>query len=61
MGIYSDGRIWGIRIFTYTDDNLSKTVFEQTYPEPMTHSQMREAFLFYTEWRDIRPVVSSVG
>jgi len=52
MGIYSNRCIFGIRISTHSADDFSKTLFEQKYEEPMTHTQMQEAFLFYTGWND---------
>ena len=48
MGIYTSGAIFGLRIYTLSeDDDVSKTLFEQKYDEIMGFSQMREAYLFY--------------
>jgi hypothetical protein len=52
MGIYSSGKIFGIRIYNFNDDDLSNTLFEEKYDEIMSHEQMNEAFLFYTELND---------
>ena len=49
MGIYNNGSIFGIRIYNFNDDDFSNTLFEQNYVETMSHAQMREAYLFYTE------------
>lgn len=52
MGIYSSGNIFGIRIYNFNDDDLSKTLFEEKYDEIMSYMQMREAYLFYNELND---------
>ena len=49
MGIYSNGSIFGIRIYNFNEDDLSHTLFEEKYEEIMSHQQMKEAYLFYTE------------
>ena len=49
MGIYCDDSIFGIRIYNFNDDDLSNTLFEQTYNEIMTDEQKKEAYLFYTK------------
>lgn len=51
MGIYSNGQIFGIKIYNFNDD-ISNTLFEEKYPEIMTSHQMREAYLFYTNLND---------
>ena len=51
MGIYSNGDIFGIQIYTLGDENTT-ILFEETYNERMTHPQMREAFLFYDSLPD---------
>ena len=48
MGIYSNGTIFGIRIYNFNDDEFSNTLFEEKYDEVMSYHQMREAYLFYT-------------
>ena len=52
MGIYSNGSIFGIKIYNFNDHDLSNTLFEEKYEEIMTHQQMKEAYLFYTELND---------
>ena len=49
MGIYSSGRIFGVRIYNFNDDGNSNTLFEEKYDEIMSAEQMREAYLFYNE------------
>lgn len=48
MGIYNSGIIFGIRIYNLNDNDVSNTLFEEKYCEQMSHHQMREAYLFYT-------------
>ena len=52
MGIYSSGSIFGIRIYTFNDDDISTILFEQKYDNTMSHTQLREAYLFYMELND---------
>ena len=52
MGIYNNGTIFGIRIYNFKDDDLMNTLFEEKYDEIMSIAQMREAYLFYTEFND---------
>jgi hypothetical protein len=52
MGIYISGRIFGIRIYNFNEEDLSNTLFEEKYDEIMSHEQIREAYLFYTELND---------
>ena len=49
MGIYSNGKIFGLRIYDFNDDDFSNTLFEEKYYEIMSHEQMREAYLFYNK------------
>ena len=49
MGIYSNERIFGIRIYHFNDDNFSETLFQKKYDKIMSSEQMNEAYLFYTE------------
>jgi hypothetical protein len=51
MGIYSNGSIFGIQIYNFNDD-VSNILFEEKYNEIMSHEQMREAHLFYTNLND---------
>jgi len=52
MGIYANGNIFGIRIYNVNEDDFSNTLFEEKYNERMSHTQMREAYLFYTLLND---------
>jgi hypothetical protein len=47
MGIYTNGKIYGIRMCYIDSDDILITLLEKTYTETMTHEQLREAFLFY--------------
>ena len=50
MGIYTNGNLFGIRIYTFNEhDDFANILFEEKYDEIMSHEQMREAYLFYTE------------
>jgi hypothetical protein len=49
MGIYNNGTIFGIRIYNFNDDECCNILFEEKYIEIMSHEQMSEAYLFYTE------------
>ena len=50
MGIYSNGSIFGIRIYNFNDGDFANILFEEKYDEIMSYGQMREAYLFYTEF-----------
>ena len=52
MGIYTSGRIFGIKIYTFNDDDDIYTLFERKYDLIMNNEQMKEAFLLYTELHD---------
>ena len=52
MGIFSNGMIYGIKIYNYNEDDMSNVLFEEKYDEIMSHQQMREAFLFYNILND---------
>ncbi len=47
MGIYPSNNIFGIRICNLDDDDFVNILFEETYDEIMSYTQMREAYLFY--------------
>ena len=49
MGIFSSGKIFGIRIYNFNEDDYSNTIFEKKNDEIMTHEQMREVYLFYEQ------------
>jgi hypothetical protein len=50
MGIYSNDSIFGIQIYNFNDNDVSNILFEEKYDEVMSYNQMREAYLFYTEF-----------
>jgi hypothetical protein len=52
MGIYTSGKIFGVKIYTLDDDDISYTLFERKYDVIMTVEEMKEAYLFYTELHD---------
>lgn len=52
MGIYSNGTIFGLRIYNFNDEDCSNILFEEKYDEILSHEQMREAYLFYKELND---------
>jgi hypothetical protein len=52
MGVYSSGRIFGISIYNFNDNDVSATLFEEKYGEIMSHEQMSEAYSFYNELPD---------
>jgi hypothetical protein len=50
MGIYSNGTIYGIKIYTFSEkDDYSTILYEQLYDTIMTDEQKLEAYVFYTE------------
>lgn len=51
MGIYSNGSIWGIKIYNFTDD-ISNILYEEKYDSIMNHEQMRKTYLFYLTLND---------
>jgi hypothetical protein len=52
MGVYNNGKIYGIRIYNFNDDDLINILFEEKYDEIMSHEQMKQAYLFYNELND---------
>jgi len=52
MGIYSNGRILGIRIYNFDLSDNINILFEEKYDELLSYQQMREAYLFYTNLSD---------
>ena len=52
MGIYNNGSIFGIRIYTFNDNDFATILFEEKYNEIMGYGQMREAYIFYTEFNN---------
>jgi hypothetical protein len=49
MGIYDSGRIFGIKMYNFNDDDFSNILFEETYNEIMSDEEKKKAYLFYTE------------
>jgi len=50
MGIYDSGRIFGIKMYNYTDDSdFSNILYAKKYDRIMTDEEKKEAYLFYTE------------
>ena len=49
MGIYTNGTIFGIKIYNFNDDDFANILFEEKYDKIMTREQMREIYLFYTK------------
>lgn len=47
MGLYTNGDIFGIRIYNFNDDGVANILFEEKYDEIMTNEQISEAYLFY--------------
>lgn len=52
MGIYTSGKIFGIKIYTFDDDDIDYTLFERKYDVIMSVEEMKEVYLFYTELHD---------
>lgn len=52
MGIYTSGRMFGIQIYRYNENDISETLFEVKYDEIMSFQQMNEAYLFYNNLND---------
>jgi hypothetical protein len=48
MGIYANGDIYGIKIYTNNDDDII-TLFTKKYDNIMNNKQIKEAYLFYKE------------
>jgi hypothetical protein len=49
MGIYTNGTIFGIKIYNYINEDYPNILFEKKYDEIMSHEQMKEVYLFYNE------------
>ena len=49
MGIYSSGKIFGIKIYNFNDDDLANILLEKTYNKPMSNQEMKNAYLFYND------------
>ena len=47
MGIYDSGKIFGIKMYNFNDDD-EIILFEKTYNEIMSDEEKKKAYLFYT-------------
>jgi len=43
---------FGIRIYTFNDNDFATILFEEKYNEIMGYGQMRETYIFYTEFNN---------
>ena len=59
MGVYSNGKFYGIKIYNFIDD-ISNILYEEKYDEIMSFTQMREAVLFYNNLSDKQDVCFQV-
>jgi len=48
MGIYTNGCIFGIKIYNFIDDECN-TLFETKYYKIITNEQIKEVYFFYEE------------
>lgn len=46
MGIYSNGKIFGIQIYNFIDD-VSNVLYQDKQDNELSYNQMNEAYLFY--------------
>ena len=42
MGIYDSGKIFGIRIYNFIDDDFANILFEKTYNEIMSDEEKKK-------------------
>jgi NADH:ubiquinone oxidoreductase subunit len=47
MGIYDSGKIFGIKIYNFNDDDFANILFEKTHNEIMTDEEKQKAYVFY--------------
>jgi len=47
MGIYDSGTIFGIRMYTFNEEDCCNTLFEETYDEIMSDKEKKKAYVFY--------------
>lgn len=47
MGIYSNGTVYGIRIYRFNDDGEYYTLFDKRFDDIMSDDQKKEAYLYY--------------
>ena len=48
MGIYCNGKIFGIQIYNFIDDD-SNVLYEYKQNHELSYNQMNEAYLFYND------------
>ena len=51
MGIYSNGKIFGIQIYNFIND-VSNVLYEYKQDHELSYNQMNEAYLFYNNSND---------
>jgi hypothetical protein len=49
MGIYTNGILFGIKMYKYDINDDIKSLYEVVYDTKMTNEQKKEAYLFYDE------------
>ena len=49
MGIYENGKIFGIRIYNFNEEDISNILFEETYNDIISDEEKKKAYCFYTE------------
>ena len=49
MGIYDSGKIFGIKMYNFNDDDFANILFEKTYNEIMSDEEKKKTYLFYTK------------
>jgi len=49
MGIYDSGRIFGIKMYNFNDDDYDNILFEEIYIDFMNNKEKKKAYLFYNE------------
>jgi hypothetical protein len=49
MGIYTSGKVFGIRICRVLTDDIISMIFEQKQDVELTDDQKREAYAFYSK------------
>ena len=52
MGIYSNGDIFGIRIYNFNDEEIRNILYEEKYQQIMSHEQMKKAYSFFNQLND---------
>ena len=49
MGIFSNGSIFGIRVYNFNEDDISNILFEKIYNKIMSDEEKKNAYLFYND------------